>query len=151
MTKIVILALGLLGAAGCLSATSGAPRHAKIDASGCDISSLSPIIENALHFNGKIFCGEVFVRNYNDTVRVIQRSDEEPSYDVSFLVPADGRRWLGLVDESSTLFFIRARVEPQVECFRTRTDPLDEEGCVPFRRPVYLHISYARRRTASNR
>lgn len=110
----------------------------------CDVHSLASITANPLSFQNAVFCGEVFVWRFRGTMRITQTANELPSYDVAFLVPAEGRRWLGEIGDTPKQFFIRARVEPQVECFRQRTDPLDEEGCVPFRRPVHLYIMSAR-------
>lgn len=111
----------------------------------CDVHSLAIVAENPMPFQNKIFCGEAFVRIYRGTMRITPTSDEEPSYDITFLVPADGRRWLENINDVPQLFFIRARIDPQAECFRQRTDAPDEEGCLPFRRPVDLHITSARR------
>lgn len=147
MSKITSFGFKLAAAGWCLLLGSCVLQGGYTETAGCDTHALSSIIADPVSFQGKVYCGEAFIRRGERTIWVLQSPDEEPSYEVSLLVAVEGRRALGQVDERPKPFFIRARIDPQIECFVTRTDPLDEEGCVPFRRPVYLHIISARRRS----
>lgn len=145
MTNMASFGFRSAVAGSCLFLTSCALQGGHVETSRCQTSSLSSVIADPVSFQNKVYCGEAFIRRGERTIWILQSPDEEPSYDVSLLVAVDGRSRLGQIDETPSHFLIRARIDPQVECFATRTDPLDEEGCVPFRRPVYFHIISARR------
>lgn len=109
----------------------------------CGVESIETLAQNPLRFNGQVFCGRVFVVEYGRTVRILRHEREmPPSRDLTFLVAMDTARRLSGLSQSPILYHLEARIDVQSECFSGA--PEDEE-CVPYRRPVFMHILRAHR------
>lgn len=109
----------------------------------CGVASIETLAQNPLLFNGQVFCGRVFVVEYGRTVRILRHATEmPPSRDLTFLVAMDTADKLAGLSQSPILYHLEARIDVQSECFSGA--PEDEE-CVPYRRPVFMHILRAHR------
>lgn len=110
----------------------------------CAVREIQEVVRDAVGHDGEIFCGEVFVVLYDRTARILSRPDEmPPSNDLALLVTTDSRRLLIGLSTEPRLFYVEARIDPDVECFPPTES---EEDCSPYVRPVVMHILFARRR-----
>jgi hypothetical protein len=114
-------------------------------ASRCDVISLAEIVAQPLMYAGKTYCGTVYIRRVDNTVRILQRKDEQPSSDFALLVTISGQSLLGRLGAVPRRFRIEATVDPQADCFRPRSDdPNDDESCSPFAHPIFFQLHSAR-------
>ena len=117
--------------------------NSKNKESECSGHSLNKIETSPLEFVGKIFCGEVLIRNSEGILRIVHSEDEQPSDDLALIILTRPARRIDVTGSSPKRFFIRARIEPQLDCFRAldpQTAPGNGETCVPYLRPIFFRL-----------
>jgi hypothetical protein len=140
---MLFIRLGTLSCLLCFGAACASESHRPV--SRCDVVSLADVVAQPLIHAGQTYCGTVYIRRVDNTVRILQRKDEQPSSDLALLVTIRGQYLLGSLGVIPRHFRIEATVDPQTDCFRARSnDPEDDEACSPFARPIFFHLRSAR-------
>jgi hypothetical protein len=111
--------------------------------STCAVRQIEEVVRHAVARAGDIFCGEALAVEYRGTARLLSGPGEAPpSRDLALLVTERTRALLRGLSDRPGQFYVEARIDPQSECFSPSESG---ELCVPYRRPVFMHILRARR------
>jgi len=111
--------------------------------SRCDVADMNEVLGDPLAHAGRVYCGDVFAVEYGQTARLLGRAEDmPPSNDVALLVTTRTRRALEGLSPSPQRFYVEALIDPQRPCFIPSGSG---EECVPYRRPISVHIRTARR------
>lgn len=108
----------------------------------CDIRDLDDLVSDPLSHAGKMFCGEVFIADFGDSVLIFRDlNDLPPSMDLNFLAYDD--RVIQELSESPQMYYIEALIDPHPlrECFEAPP----ENACFPYRRPITFYVYSATR------
>jgi hypothetical protein len=123
-----------------LSAVAGCATPTEVSGD-CAVTSLKEVIQKPLAYEGKWFCGEVLVARPDRVIRVMSLPEEVSSYGTVLL--ARSSDLLGQIPAEPTAYYMEASIWPQTQCFEPAH--LRSSECVPWARPVHLHIRSAQR------
>ena len=112
-------------------------------ASRCAVTQIDELLADPVRYAGQRFCGEVFAVQPERVTYLLRSAEDMPPEDVALLVTTRSRPLLTGLSETPARYYVEARVDPQSECF---VPSGSGEECVPWRRPVFMHVIRARER-----
>lgn len=125
-----------------LCLTAACATSARSSSARCSVSQIDEVERSPVRYAGGMFCGEVLAVEYGRTARILGGAGEmPPSSDLALLVTSTTRRRLVGLSTAPRRYYVRARIEPDLECFSPSESG---EDCSPYRRPVLMHILSAR-------
>ena len=126
--RVAMAALAIL-AMSCASADHRASAR-------CEVGDIQAVFASPLDYQGKRFCGEGFWYAGDEYGGIYDRpvTSDEQRYDIVFALVAGSGRSFDIPDRQNTRVLISGAIDAD-DC-----NPPDEpgEGCVPFRRAIYL-------------
>ena len=119
------------------SRLSNAPRQ-------CDVSDLGAVFQDPLTYSGKLFCGEIVAYPESQVIVILPPgwpADERS--DLVVLPERDSEALLRRVGADRPFrAYVRGRLDVMAECFEPSPPP--GHMCLPFRRPIFIHLREAR-------
>lgn len=130
MTRLFILAILSMTCISCVASQ-------ETDGNSCSVHRIDDVLQRPLFYKAGTFCGEVFVVRYRGSVRLLPRNDLPADTDIALLPTQRSIPRLGLVSDVPRPVTIKARVDPQEECF---VPAQSREVCSPYPRPIIFDI-----------
>lgn len=109
----------------------------------CAAISFQQLVEDPLPYVGSWYCGEGLVAKRGSVIQIVRSSEDLDSYDTVLLATSATSSLFGEIGARPERYYLEARIDPQVGCFQPVAD--NGESCVPWRRPVFMHIRRAAR------
>ena len=133
-----------LVAAVSLTAALVACATTRRDREACAVSSIDELFANPMAYAGRLFCGRASVVRLANELFVVRTFQDARSRDMVFIVTTRTGHHLRQVGSSPVTYWLEARVDPHAPCFQP-PEPSNGETCVPWIRPVSMHVRRARR------